>query len=122
MTLVVLVCGGRDFNDNELVRRTLAHLLNYDDVEIIQGGARGADRLGKMFAEDHSLRGKTFEADWDQYGRRAGPIRNHEMLNYLLTRREQGDKVCVIAFPGGKGTDFMSEIADKAGIPILKRV
>lgn len=121
MALVVLVCGGRDFNNYEIVRRSLAHLLNYDDVEIVEGGARGADRLARTFAEDHRIPFKTFSADWDQHGRSAGYIRNLAMLNYLLTCREEGAKVCVIAFPGGKGTANMTEIATKADIPVLRR-
>lgn len=51
-------------------------------LEIVSGGARGADRLGERYARERDYNLKVFNADWEKKGRRAGMIRNIEMLKY----------------------------------------
>jgi len=78
----LIVFGGRDFNDYELMERTLNNLLvNYEpeQVIIVSGRARGADSLGERYAEEYGLRVESYPADWGGYGRGAGYIRNEEM-------------------------------------------
>lgn len=61
-------------------------------------------------------------ADWEKYGKRAGPIRNQAMLDYLVLGRESGQTVGVVAFHDGleasKGTKDMVTRATKAGVPV----
>ena len=78
----VIVAGSRDFDDYGLVCRTLNELFPKRDIEIISGNARGADRLGERYAEDHWLTCMKFPAEWKKYGKCAGPIRNQEMAEY----------------------------------------
>jgi len=49
-------------------------------------------------------------ANWKQYGRREGPIRNREMLELAPD--------LLVAFPGGRGTADMVTAAEQKGIPI----
>ena len=106
----ILVCGGRDFNDEA----RLASVLNgYAVAEIIQGGARGADRLAFEWAANNLVPTRTFPAAWDLHGKAAGPIRNHQMLR-------EGKPDLVIAFPGGRGTAHMVSIAKAAGITVIE--
>lgn len=108
----VLVCGGRDYNDKECVFRNLDMIANiYLISEIIEGGARGADALGKLWAIERKIPFITFHADWNQYGKSAGFRRNKEML-------EQGKPWLVVAFPGGRGTANMIELARKANVQL----
>lgn len=51
--------------------------------------------------------------DGTKYNVMAGFIRNKEML-------VEGKPDLVIAFPGGNGTDNMIDLADKAGIKVIK--
>jgi predicted Rossmann fold nucleotide-binding protein DprA/Smf involved in DNA uptake len=47
----VIIAGSRDFNDYELLKKHCDYLLqNQKEVEIISGGARGADKLGERYA------------------------------------------------------------------------
>lgn len=132
----ILVCGGRDFNNYSLVRDTLDNyckdngfiygpdIIDYTDgtepfehwipkCHIIQGGARGADSLaGKWAVENHQEMTMYF-ADWEQYGKSAGYVRNRQML-------VEGNPDVVIAFPGGKGTKNMIDIARKAGVKVIE--
>ena len=79
----VIVAGGRDFDNYELLRERCDYFLqNTKDVEIVSGVARGADLLGERYARERGYTIKRFPANWDLYGRGAGPIRNAEMAAY----------------------------------------
>jgi hypothetical protein len=110
----VLVCGGRHFGrkygDHELMARVLNEI---DITEIIHGAARGADSMAGDWGHCSKLPVQAFPADWDTYGKRAGPIRNTQML-------KEGKPDLVVAFiaPGSRGTKHMVEIAKKAGVPV----
>lgn len=80
----VVVAGGRDFNDYNLLKNTLDHLLQnkLPDVEIVSGAARGADSLGEKYAHEKNLSLHRKPADWDRYGKSAGYRRNAEMAKY----------------------------------------
>jgi len=67
------VVGSQTFNDYAL----LCEVLNrFEIMEVISGGARGADALAERYAHERNLPIKVFSADWDTHGRAAGPIRN----------------------------------------------
>ena len=74
----VLVCGSRDWRDEEWIRRVLS-LLAPGSV-VIHGGARGADSIAGRIAKELGLEVEVYPADWTKYGRGAGPRRNEEML------------------------------------------
>ena len=106
----VLVCGGSEFGDWTLLRGTL------DEVQpritlVISGGARGADSFAIQWARQRGIACAVFMANWDHYGRAAGPVRNGWMVEF-------GKPDLVIAFPGGLGTANMIKQARQAGIPV----
>lgn len=79
----IIIAGTRYFDDYELMKATLdPYLKGRTDVEIVSGGANGADKLGEQYANEHGFPVKRFPADWEKYGRKAGPIRNGEMADY----------------------------------------
>lgn len=78
----IVVCGGRDFRDYALLERSLDTLLaGLPPVEIISGAAHGADTLGEQYARNRHYHCHRFPADWQQYGRRAGFVRNELMVD-----------------------------------------
>lgn len=97
----IIVAGSRDFTDYSLLDRELSN-LNIDCV--ITGLARGADLLGKKWAELNNKKILEFPAEWDKYGKSAGYKRNAQML-------KEAD--FLIAFWDGKskGTKNMIDIA-----------
>ncbi len=106
----VLVCGGRKFKDKE----TLFTVLNSIKIsKVIHGGAKGADSLAKEWAETHDIPQVGIPADWERYGKSAGPIRNQQMLDIYKPD-------LVIAFPGGRGTADMIKRAREANVIVLK--
>ena len=56
--------------------------MNNDEIEIVQGGANGVDSLAKQYAHEHNMSCMEFKADWKQFGKAAGPIRNNDMAKY----------------------------------------
>jgi hypothetical protein len=110
----VLVCGDRNWTNKEAIRAQLLHRKGYIDG-IIEGGARGADSLAGECADELEIFCMVFPAEWDKYGKAAGPIRNQQMLN-------EGKPDLVLAFhkdiENSKGTKHMVKISRKAGIPV----
>lgn len=107
----VLVCGGRDYDDTFKVWSVLDELKKDNDIiEIIEGGAFGADRLAGNWAYSRQQPVHEYPANWEVYGKPAGMIRNRAMLAL--------NPDLVIAFPGGKGTANMVKIAREANIEV----
>lgn len=110
----LLVCGGRDFHDREFIHNILdGFRQKVGDFAVISGGAPGADSLAAHWAAHHKLPYAVHAAQWDRHGKAAGPIRNQAMLDTWAPD-------CVCAFPGGRGTTNMINIAKKAGIKVIQ--
>lgn len=108
----VLVCGGRDkrsLEDRVLVWQVLDRVR---PATVISGGAPGIDTFAAEWARSVGAMSIVFYAQWDVYGRAAGPIRNGRML-------KEGAPSLVIAFPGGRGTANMVKQARAAGVQVL---
>lgn len=117
----VLIYGGRDFASSKEALRFLDHIFDYeladwsfDEITVVSGGARGADRMGEEAAHAYGARLEVFPADWDKHGKAAGHIRNQQML-------DSGVDVAV-QFPGGRGTADMRRRLDKAGVKVYEYV
>ena len=82
--IVVLVCGDRKWKKHKVVARELKRLHDKRNIVlIIQGGATGADEdaydVGKMLG----IQVVTFHANWEKFGRAAGPIRNSNQVRFI---------------------------------------
>lgn len=109
----IVVTGGREFTDRSFVNASMDLLYRkYKITLLIEGGARGADRLARDWAERTDVPLRTYEADWDTYGSAAGPIRNQQMI-------DEGKPHGAVVFPGDRGTADMTERLEKAGIPMF---
>jgi hypothetical protein len=80
-TMKLLIAGSRTITYYELIRHTLI-TLNYNITEIVSGGAKGVDKLGERFAKENNIPIKQFLPDWNTYGKKAGIIRNVQMVDY----------------------------------------
>lgn len=113
----ILVCGGRDFNDHQMMDEALSHinfgLIGQHKHTIIHGCAHGADRMAGQWATSHGHDVEEYPADWVTNGKKAGYIRNVNML--IL-----GKPDIVITFPGGKGTAMMIDLAINAKVKVMQ--
>ncbi|HEX8958937.1 MAG TPA: SLOG family protein [Solirubrobacterales bacterium] len=106
---LVLFCGSREWSDRERIRADLQSLP--EGSVVIEGGARGADRIARTEAQRLGLHVATVNALWDHYGRSAGYRRNEAML------RLEPD--FLYAYPlGGPGTAQMIRLAEAECIPV----
>lgn len=111
----LIVAGGRDFNDRELLASQLIKLASEDlkdrAVSIVSGLARGADSLAFDFARHYDITVYKFPANWEKFGKSAGYRRNVEMADF-----SQG----LLAFWDGKsrGTKHMIDIAESKGLNV----
>jgi hypothetical protein len=107
----VIVAGGRDFDNYDLLVEKLDALLkNKEEVEIVSGNARGADYLGEKYAKEKGYQIKDFPADWEKYKKAAGPIRNKEMSEYA-------DATVCFWDGESRGTKHMIDTSKKKGLP-----
>lgn len=79
----IIIAGGRDFKDYEKMCSICEDILpQFENVSLVSGTARGADRLGERYAREHGFKVDLFPADWEKYGKKAGWWRNLEMAKY----------------------------------------
>ena len=110
----VLICGSRTFSSRDAIEEVVASLT--PGTVVINGAAPGADSLGAACARLAGLEVETYSADWKRYGKRAGFIRNTQML-------KEGKPDVVYAFVDkplteSRGTAMMVKIAQDAGVPV----
>lgn len=113
MGFVLIVCGGRDYNDRAKAFHTLDRIhAKRPIVRIVEGGASGADSIAREWANSHGVECRTFHADWTAHGKAAGPMRNQLMLDSEVDG--------VLAFPGGRGTADMVSRARSWGVTVME--
>ena len=83
--MIVLINGSREFNNYALLEEKCYEILSPyiekgDKIVIREGGACGADTLAGRFALENNFDIEIYEADWSKLGKKAGFIRNIEMV------------------------------------------
>lgn len=127
----LLVFGGRDYDNSTLLTVLLDHVHAERNVTLlIEGGARGADRLARRWALSRGIPVETYEADWDNLDRVGAVIRRNEKTGKFYDaaaggRRNQrmiddGRPDVAVAFPGGAGTDDMLRRLKKTQIEVIQ--
>jgi hypothetical protein len=108
----IIIAGSRDVTEKE-VREALRVCTWIGFVSaVVSGTARGADTFGERWAEDNNISITRFPADWNKYGRRAGPIRNEEMAN-------NAEGLVAVWDGKSRGTRSMIELALKYGLRVM---
>jgi predicted Rossmann fold nucleotide-binding protein DprA/Smf involved in DNA uptake len=110
-----IIAGGRTITDYSLVLSAIGE-SEFEITEIVSGMAPGVDTLAVQYSQENNLPLAEFHADWNQYKKAAGPIRNREMANYA-------DALIAIWDGESRGTKNMIEEATKRGLSVfVKRV
>lgn len=111
----IIIAGSRTApeNDKEIFLKvtTILNQLGFEDIEIVSGTARGADKFGENYAKEMLLPIKRFKPDWDKFGKSAGMIRNRQMADYATH--------LILIWDGkSKGSANMKREAEKQGLKI----
>jgi uncharacterized protein YozE (UPF0346 family) len=83
----VIIAGTREFDDYEKFKKFVTSIFDdnifpeHDEkIQIISRNANGVDKLGERYAKEYGYDLLLYPANWDKYGKKAGPIRNTEMV------------------------------------------
>lgn len=114
----ILVTGSRDWDDELMIRSALKQYIDplppyADEPVVMHGDCRGADKIAAAQALDLGFWVEAYPADWDKHGKRAGILRNLEMLEL------NPDVVLAFRRNGSRGTTHMIEAAKKRSIPVV---
>jgi hypothetical protein len=110
----ILVCGGRNYENSEVVHRELTrfHWQNPITV-IIHGSVSGAGVAAEAWARRNQVAVVRYPPNWESFGRRAEKLRNDFML-------ADSRPDFVIVFPGGRDTADLAAKAVAVGIKIVR--
>lgn len=117
--LRVLVTGSRDWVDGECIKAALLEILveneaRPEQITVVHGGARGADKIAGSIAASLGMNVEVFPANWSTYGKRAGYLRNAEMV-------AGGAKVCTAFIKNeSRGATMCARLAEDAGIEVRR--
>lgn len=104
----VIIAGGRSIEPERALRLVEdaieASGLMDEITEVVHGGAKGIDSAANLWAVMNRLPVKVFVANWEKFGRAAGPLRNQEMASYA-------DALIAILVDSGAGTKNMIKSA-----------
>lgn len=83
---------------DDFVTRLISKRVEYgDEILIITGDNKGVDKIATSYGTEHDYDVYIYEAHWDEYGNKAGYMRNEEMF-YKVCRRK--NKACVLFWDG----------------------
>lgn len=107
----VIICGSRDgITLDDVSRAMRSSGIAAGDVSVVLSGcAQGADKHGERWAHNRDIPVEKYPADWEKYGRGAGPMRNIWM--------SKNADACVAVWDGqSKGTRHMMGQARARGL------
>ena len=120
MSKRIVVAGCREYKNYEEAKEyidfCISKIREDENLIFLSGGCRGADLLGERYARENGFELEIYPANWEKYGRAAGPKRNREMVlaaDYI------------ICFWDGKsrGTKTLVEFAKRENKPLrIKKI
>lgn len=109
----ILVTGSRDWDDEKCIFEALSKPDVYPTVDIlIHGACRGADDIAARIWRGLGGKEISMPADWSKHGKRAGFIRNSEMVAL------KPDICAAFIKNKSKGAMMTVDLCRKEGIPI----
>ena len=129
----VIIAGDREITDSSIINRAV-EASSFTITEVVEGGARGVDRLAKEWAKSNGISVTTFPANWkdisrqganvkkrknewtgkmEEYDAAAGVFRNEQMASYA-------DALIAIQTNGQTpGTQNMISLAKKYNLKVF---
>ena len=111
----ILVTGSRDWTDEQRIFEALLLYSGGRGTILVHGACpTGADAIADRIASDWPWEIERYPADWNKYGKRAGFIRNKEMVDL-------GADICLAFIKNNsKGASMTATIAERAGIRTVR--
>lgn len=120
--MLLLISGSREgFTYEEFVEE-IDNLISYEGTTpevLVVGDAKGIDAYARKWASTVGCKLYVFEADWDRLGKKAGCVRNSEMVHFVeglavrRSRRGLSGQVRVLAlrYDHSRGTTDLIKTA-----------
>lgn len=106
----IAIVGSRNFIDYEKFCELIKDKLQKGDI-IVSGGANGVDQMARRYALENLFFLNEFQAEWEIYGKLAGPMRNKKII-------DNSDKMIAIIYGNSKGTRDAIDKMQKAMKPV----
>lgn len=117
-TKTVIIAGSRNILDYDALKSAIESSPWFGRIDTVYtGDAKGVDEMVVKWCKENGITYRIFRAQWHDYGRQAGPLRNEAMIN-------EGGEALILLWYGrvkdgfGRGSKSMKEKAKAAGIPI----
>lgn len=119
----ILITGSRDWDDEQAIVGALWGYtdsfpeLAVSDFTLVSGACpTGADRMAEVAAERAGMRVERHPAEWDLLGKRAGFVRNAQMV-------AAGADVCLAFIKNqSKGATHTADLAERSEIEVVRYV
>jgi predicted Rossmann fold nucleotide-binding protein DprA/Smf involved in DNA uptake len=108
----VIIAGSRNVKFTLEELDTLIVKSEYKITEVISGGAKGIDKLGERWAAKHEILLSVYHADWETYGKKAGILRNKQMVDHA-------DALIAVWDGQSHGTQSTIKFAHEKQIPVI---
>jgi hypothetical protein len=108
-----IIAGGRDITDYQLVVDAIA-ASGFNITEVVSGKAQGVDSLGERYAKERTIPVIECPAQWDRFGKMAGPFRNRQMA-------QQAEALVLVWDGRSKGSRNMLKQAQEFGLKIYEK-
>lgn len=109
----LLVCGGRHFEDAEMVHHELTALHWRKPISVVvHGSIAGVGIIAEAWARRHGIAVVRYPPNWEFYGKKAEGLRS----DFMLTDSRPD---FVVAFPGGRHTADLVQRAINVRLAVL---
>jgi hypothetical protein len=119
---------------DEKILTDICKLVESDKVEFIFGDCTGVDTAALRACKLLGIKYKMYVADWSNLGKMTGPVRNKQMVDYLVDKKSAESYIGLsdnlhttiqvwayhTDYKKSKGTVNTIKLADKAGIYVTK--
>lgn len=125
INVCAVICGSRtlkQLSENQVIKvlndiTELCEKEEFDVVEVVSGNAKGADKIGEIWAKENGIDLVIMQANWDKYGKFAGYKRNEKMIHYASNIRYTSPVVIALWDGSSKGTKHTIDIAKRLDVP-----
>lgn len=109
-----IIAGSRDVTDISIIEEA-CRKCGWEITEVVSGCARGVDLLGERWANQRRITIRRYPADWQQHGKRAGPLRNGVMAR-------NADALVAVWDGESRGTKNMIDTARTEGLAVYVHI
>ncbi len=111
----IVIAGCRNYENyteaKECIDTVIKRIRQEYTLVFVSGGCKGADKLGERYAKENEYKVELYHAEWEKYGKSAGPKRNKLMAQI-------GDYIICFWDGKSKGTKSMINFAKQFNKPL----